>query len=153
MPDPTKDYKDWVLANLPGDVTYNAATARFVYNGHTFFTWKECKWYRDAIRKARKNSATTSAAGAKTTQFTRNNINRVQFEFQQSGSFKLVGDLYSADLAIGGGGGDGARATTTGSTPDMTYGSGSNGSKSAWAGSGGNGFMFLVVKEDEVKIE
>ena len=51
MTNPSKDYKDYVLANLPLGITYNSDIARFSVNNHTFFDYTQSNWYLRYIEK------------------------------------------------------------------------------------------------------
>ncbi|WP_128253930.1 glycine-rich domain-containing protein [Falsirhodobacter deserti] len=50
-------------------------------------------------------------------------------------------------------GGDGMNASASGSSPNETWGNGAKGAISGIAGKGGDGFMFLVVRADEVQVK
>lgn len=49
-------------------------------------------------------------------------------------------------------GGDGMLATESGNSLDETWGNGAKGSINGIAGKGGDGFMFLVVRADQVNV-
>lgn len=51
MSNPSFDYKQNVLANLPDDIKYDPKDGFFSYNGHKFPTFLQAKWYRDYIKK------------------------------------------------------------------------------------------------------
>lgn len=57
MSDSTADYRAWILANKPTDITQDRY-GFWQYNGHKFPTYLQCKWYRDALIKHQKDRTT-----------------------------------------------------------------------------------------------
>ena len=61
MSDPSTEYKQYVLANLPSDIAIDPVTGFFLHNGHAFPTYLQASWYRNYIRKWPRLNFTVSA--------------------------------------------------------------------------------------------
>jgi len=48
---PSKDYKDYVRANLPAGMSYNEAVARYQFNDHSFSFYPKSEWYYNYLVK------------------------------------------------------------------------------------------------------
>lgn len=121
--DPAKDYKEWVINNLPSDVSVNPKDGFFIYNNHKFPTWLQTKWYRDSIRKYdRLNNPQVRIYNSEYTIFQRNGEDWVQVEVKSGDSYLESNTDIQIQYAFGGAGASGGRDTGTAVKPGGSAG-------------------------------
>ncbi len=79
----------------------------------------------------------------------------IEVLWRESGSMSLTEDI-ECGFAMGAGGGAGCvydAGEPIVNSPNQDWGSGSGGSMMGTAGAGGDGFLFIVVRADEVNVQ
>lgn len=66
---PTKDYNDYIRANLPEGMEYNTGVDRYQVNNHSFFKYKNANWYYEYIAKFSDSPPTPPAQEAQVLAF------------------------------------------------------------------------------------
>lgn len=113
MSNPSFDYKQYVLANLPDDIEYDPKDGFFSYNGHKFPTFLQCKWYKDYIEKYTKFRTVLTVKGAKVSLFERDGQELTEILFDRSGSFNLSYTTSGVRKALAAGGATGGRSANS----------------------------------------
>lgn len=104
MSNPSFDYKQYVLANLPDDIEYDPKDGFFSHNGHKFPTFLQCKWYKDYILKQQAKLPKFTVTGAEVTNFQRDGVKYTEIYFKQSGTLSLDKALENVSWSLGAGG-------------------------------------------------